>query len=112
MLALLIRIVVPVIIIVAVSEVSRKAPRLGALLVSLPLVSILAFGAAWFRSGDLRILSVMARETLILVLLGLPVFVPLAFAERLGLSFWTAMGAGCLLAAVCIGLRFAFSPGA
>ncbi len=110
MVSVLIRIIIPLLIILAVSEVSRRMPRLGALLLSLPLVSILAFGAAWNRDRDIQSLSAMARETLILVPLGLPFFVPLAFAERLGLSFWAAMGAGLCLAGVTIGLWLAFGP--
>ncbi len=112
MISLLLRVVVPVLIILAVSEVSRRSPRLGALLLSLPLASILAFGAAWLRDHDLKSLSQMARETLILVPLGLPFFVPLAFAERIGLSFWTAMFAGLLLATIAVGLWLRFSSSA
>ena len=110
MFSLLLRVVIPVVTILAVSEVSRRSPRLGALLLTLPLVSILAFGAAWSRDHDLKTLSQMARETLILVPLGLPFFVPLAFAERLGLGFWPAMGAGGLLAAASIGIWLWASP--
>ena len=110
MFSLLLRVIIPVLMILAVSEVSRRSPRLGALLLTLPLVSILAFGAAWSRDHDLKTLSQMARETLILVPLGLPFFVPLAFAERLELGFWPAMGAGGLLAAASIGIWLWASP--
>lgn len=110
MTSLFIRIVVPVLVIVAVSEVAHRLPRAGALLLSLPLVSILAFAAAWYRDGDVQSLSAMARETLVLVPLGLPFFVPLAFAERLGIGFWTAIGAGLLLAGTAVGLWLAFAP--
>ncbi|MEJ7591083.1 MAG: hypothetical protein WKF77_06005 [Planctomycetaceae bacterium] len=110
MFSLLLRVVIPVVMILAVSEVSRRSPRLGALLLTLPLVSILAFGAAWSRDHDVKSLSQMARETLILVPLGLPFFVPLAFAERLGLGFWPAMGIGGLLAAATICLWLWAAP--
>ena len=108
MLSIVIRVIIPALIILAVSEISRRFPRAGALLLSLPLVSILAFGAAWFRDHDLKSLSAMARETLILVPLGLPFFVPLAFAERWGLGFWSATGLGLLLASATIGLWLAW----
>ncbi len=88
MVSFLLRVVIPIVIILAVSQVSQRSPRLGAFLLTLPLTSVLAFGAAWFRDHDLKSLSQMAREMLILVPVGLPFFVPLAFAERLGLSFW------------------------
>ncbi len=110
MAAFLLRIVIPILIILAVSEASRRSPRLGAFLLTLPLTSILAFGTAWFRDHDLKGLSQMARETLVLVPLGLPFFIPLAFAERLGLSFWSAMAGGLLLAAITIGLWLRFGP--
>lgn len=90
MFSILLRIAISVVVIVAVSEISRRSPRLGALLLSLPLVSILAFSMSWVHQHDLKGLSRMARETLILVPLTLPFFVPLAFAERLGLGFWSA----------------------
>jgi hypothetical protein len=47
------------------------------------LVSILAFAPSWSKDHDLRSISRMAKETLILVPLGLPFFLPLAFADRL-----------------------------
>jgi len=86
MFSILLRVIIPLLTILAVSQVSHKSPRLGALLLTLPLVSILAFGAVWSRDHDLKSLSQMARETLILVPLGLPFFVPLAYSERLGLG--------------------------
>lgn len=110
MISFLLRVLIPVAIIVCVSEVSRRSPRLGAILLTLPLVSILAFGAAWFRDHDLKALSRMARETLILVPLGLPFFVPLACAERFGLGFWSAIGAGVVLAGAAVGLWLWVAP--
>lgn len=97
-------------IITAVSEIANRYPRLGALLLTLPIVSILAFIFTWTGQRDLETVSRLARETLILVPLGLPFFLPLAFAPRLGLSFWAAFASGVLLAAVTIGLWFQFGP--
>jgi hypothetical protein len=98
------------IILTAVSASARQFPRLGALLLTLPIVSILAFVMTWHRQGDLATICRLARETLILVPLGLPFFVPLAFAERLHLSFRTAMAAGIAAASVTIGIYFAVVP--
>ena len=97
-------------IIVAVSEMGNRFPRMGALLLTLPLISILAFILAWTEHRDLPAISRLARETLILVPLGLPFFIPLAFADRLGLTFWPAFVAGILLASATIGLWLAFGP--
>ena len=53
-----------------------------------PIVSILAFVMTWLKTGDLSTISRLARETLILVPLGFPCFIPFALADRWGLSFW------------------------
>jgi hypothetical protein len=87
----------------AVSEVGARWPRLGAVILTLPIVSILAFVATWLQARDLPAVSRLARETLILVPLGLPFFVPLAFAKPLGLGFWPALGAGLAAATATIG---------
>lgn len=97
-------------IIAAVSEIGNRFPRMGALLLTLPLVSILAFILAWNQQRDLPAVSRLARETLILVPLGLPFFIPLGFADRLGLGFWFAFAAGILLASATIGLWFWLGP--
>jgi hypothetical protein len=59
---------------VGVTELARRWPRGGALLLTLPLVSILAFVMAWTKDRDLSAAS----------------FHPLALAGRLGLSFGTS----------------------
>ena len=104
------RVAIVAVIIVVVGEVSRRYPRAGALLLSLPIVSVLAFLVAWFQHQDLKAVSQLARETLILVPLGLPFFLPLAFAHRLGLDFWTSLIAGVVLASLTIGGWLVFAP--
>jgi hypothetical protein len=101
---------VAAVIVGVVSEISNRSPRMGAVLLTLPVVSILAFLMTWFRDHDLKNLSQLARETLILVPLGLPFFVPLAFAEQLGLRFWSALAVGLVLAVLTIGGWLMFGP--
>lgn len=98
------------VVVVAVSEISQRHPRCGAVLLTLPIVSILAFVMSWHQHHDLPAISRLARETLILVPLGLPFFLPLAFANRLGWGFWPALLAGLALASATIGLWFALAP--
>jgi hypothetical protein len=99
-----IRICMVAMIVVIVAEVSKRSPRLGAILLSLPLVSILAFVFSWLQHRDLPAISQMAKDTLILVPLGLPFFVPLAFAARFGWNFWIALFVGMILGSITIGL--------
>ena len=108
----LVRTIVAAIIIGVVSEISNRSPRVGAVLLTLPVVSIIAILMTWLRDHDLKNLSQLSRETLILVPLGLPFFIPLAFAERLGLSFWSALGAGLVMATLTIGGWLMLGPSA
>jgi hypothetical protein len=106
----LIRTVVAAIVIGSVSGIAHRYPRMGAVLLTLPTISILAFLMTWLKDHDLENLQQLSRETLILVPLGLPFFVPLAFADRLGLGFWSAMSAGLVLAVITIGSWLLFAP--
>jgi hypothetical protein len=106
----IVRVVIAAVTIVAVAELSKRYPRYGALLLSLPIVSILAFVMSWVQYHDLPAVSKLAKETVVLVVLGLPFFVPLMLANKLGLSFWTSMALGIALAAVTVGAWLSFAP--
>ena len=97
-------------VVVGVSELSKRSPRLGALLLTLPIISIVAIVSTWRKNHDLANLSLLSRETLILVPLGLPFFIPLAFAQQWGLGFWSAFVLGLLLASATIGLWMWLGP--
>jgi hypothetical protein len=96
--------------ITAVAEVSHRLPRLGALLLTLPLVSIIALVMTWTEHRDLVSVSRLSREALVLVPLGLPFFIPLAFADRIGLGFWSAILSGVVLASATIGTWLYLAP--
>ena len=107
---IILRGVIAGVLVAAVITLSNRSPRLGAFLLTLPVVSILAFLMTWHARRDLDGISRLARETLVLVPLGLPFFVPLAFAPRLGLGFWAAFVGGLALASVTVGLWLWLGP--
>ena len=104
------RVLIAALTIVAVSAIGERLPRIGALLLSLPAISIIAFVMAWTEHRDLPAVSRLAKETLILVPLGLPFFLPLAFAERFGLGFWSAFFLGIVLASTTIAAWLFWAP--
>ena len=110
MFAVILKAVISAVVIVAVAEISGRHPRLGALLLTLPLISILAFVMMWHKEGEMVKIALLARETLILVPLGLPFFVPFAFANRTGLSFWPTFAIGFALASFTIGAWLWLGP--
>lgn len=99
----ILRVALVAVIVVSVAEVSKRSPRLGAVLLSLPIVSILAFLFSWVQHHDLPAISRMAKDTLVLVPLGLPFFIPLACAAHFGWNYWVSLAAGVLLATISIG---------
>lgn len=106
----IVRVIIVATNVVIVAELSKRYPRYGALLLSLPIVSILAFLLSWNQHRDLPAVSRLARETLVLVPLGLPFFVPLAFANRWGLDFWSCFIGGIVLASLTIGAWMWLAP--
>src|SRR3954471_10022619 len=100
------------IIIAIVSEVARRSPGWGALIVSLPLVSILGMLWLWRDTHDPVRLAAHAQATFWFVLPTLPMFLLIPAMLRQGVSFWLALAAGCALtimlylAVTMIGAKF------
>lgn len=97
MLYLLVKALLSGVIVMAVSEIARRSPSLGALVVSLPLVSILAIIWLWNDTGDGERIAAHAEATFWYVLPTLPMFLVLPALLRSGTGFWPALGASCLL---------------
>jgi hypothetical protein len=87
-------------IIAIASEVARKAPGVGALIVSLPLVSILGMIWLWRDTEDPARLAHHAQATFWFVLPSLPMFLLIPMMLKRGTAFWPALLAGCLVTLV------------
>jgi hypothetical protein len=85
------------VIVVLASEIAKRSPSLGALILSLPLVSILAFIWLWRDTSDKEQIAALSQSTFWLVLPTLPMFLVLPVLLRNGAGFWTALGAASLL---------------
>ena len=82
-------------IIAIVSTVSRRFPGIGALIASLPLVSILGMMWLWGETRDPVRLADHAAGTFWFVLPSLPMFLILPALLRRGVDFWPALAVGC-----------------
>ena len=98
------------VIVAAASEVARRWPGWGALIVSLPLVSILAMLWLWRDTHDPERLAVHVQSTFWFVLPSLPMFLLIPMLIRQGFSFWLALAAGCVLTMVLYSGMVAFGP--
>ncbi|KQW73077.1 peptide ABC transporter permease [Phenylobacterium sp. Root77] len=93
-------------IIAAVSEIAKRSPGFGALVASLPLVSILGMMWLWRDTGDVQRMAAHAEGTFWFVLPSLPMFLLIPALLRRGMAFWPALAIGC---ALTIGLYLAMT---
>jgi hypothetical protein len=84
-------------LIAAASETARRSPALGALIVSLPLTSLLALIWLWHDTGDTQRIAALAQSTFWYVLPTLPMFLLMPLLLRHGVGFWLTLTAGCAL---------------
>src|SRR5258707_14388157 len=85
------------IIIAVISEVAKRSPAFGALIASLPLVSLLGILWLWRDTSDVERIASHAEATFWYVLPSLPMFLVLPAMLRAGVGFWPSMAAGCVL---------------
>jgi hypothetical protein len=84
-------------LIALISEIGRKLPTVGALVASLPLVSVLGMILLWRARPDAENMAIHAEATFWYVLPSLPIFLLIPALLRNGMSFWIALIAGCVL---------------
>ena len=90
-------------LVVAVSEVARRYPRVADVILAVPLVVFAVYALMYLREPSLAPIARMARQMLVLVPLSLTFFVPLAFADRLHLTFWPAFAIGLAFVTATVG---------
>lgn len=110
MLYLLIKAAISGVIVAVVSETARRSPGLGALIVSLPLVSILGMIWLWRDTHDSQRMAAHVGATFWYVLPSMPMFLLMPALIRRGVGFWPALGAGCLLTMALYALMVALGP--
>ena len=111
MLYLLIKAGVSGVIIAVVSELARRLPAFGALIASLPLISVMGMLWLWRDRPDTVNMAAHAEATFWYVLPSLPMFLLIPFLLRKGIGFYPSLLAGCgltvalYLAMIAVGPR-------
>lgn len=107
---LLIKAVLSAIIIVAVSEIARRSPGTGALIASLPLISVLGMIWLWRDTGDVEGMAAHSSATFWYVLPSLPMFLLIPALLKRDFGFWPSLVAGCLLTMALYAAMTAIGP--
>ncbi|WP_338502661.1 DUF3147 family protein [Sphingomonas kaistensis] len=110
MLWLAIKAAVSGVLIAAISLVAKRYPGFGALIASLPLVSVLGMLWLWNERPDTANMAAHAEATFWFVLPSLPMFVLIPALLRNGVGFHLSLAAGCLLTFVLYLLMIGIGP--
>ena len=90
MLYLILKAAISGVLIALASEVARRNPGWGGLIVSLPLTSILAMLWLWRDTGDPERIAGLSMSAFWFVTPSLPMFAILPVLLRSGIGFWAA----------------------
>ncbi|MFM2355335.1 MAG: hypothetical protein RLZZ528_1071 [Pseudomonadota bacterium] len=96
----IVKAIVSGLLIAAASEVARRSAGLGALIASLPLVSVIGVIWLWRDTGDAGRIADHLGATFWYVLPSLPMFLLIPVMLRSGTGFWVSLLAGCALTVV------------
>jgi len=97
----LVKIAVTTILIVVISEIAKRSSFIGAVLASIPLVSVLAMTWLYIDTNDSGKVSELATSVFWLVIPSLALFVTLPILLKYGLNFYFSMGVSIVVTVLC-----------
>jgi hypothetical protein len=97
MLWYVIKITITAVIIVIISEISKRLPLLGSLIASLPLISVLGMIWIFSETKDVQKIITHAEGTFWYVIPSLPMFLLMPWMLRKGISFYISLVFGILI---------------
>lgn len=97
MLWYVIKITITAVIIVIISEISKRLPLLGSLIASLPLISVLGMIWIFSETKDVQKIITHAEGTFWYVLPSLPMFLIMPWMLKKGISFYLSLVSGILI---------------
>ena len=112
---LVLKAVISGVLVAVASTLARRYPGIGALVASLPLISVLGMIWLWNEKPDADNMAAHAGATFWYVIPSLPMFLLIPALLRQGVGFWPSLVAGCVLtvalygAMTWIGPRFGLS---
>lgn len=97
----LVKIVISALLIVAITEISKRSSIVAAILASVPLVSVLAMFWLYFDTRDAAKVAALSTGIFWLVLPSLALFIALPLMLKQGYDFYLSMGSSILITIVC-----------
>ncbi|MCZ4296586.1 DUF3147 family protein [Henriciella marina] len=110
MLYLILKSIISGVLIALASTLAKRYPGFGALIASLPLVSVLGMIWLWSEKPDAETMADHAGATFWFVIPSLPMFLLIPVLLRNGVGFWPSLAAGCALTVLLYGLTTWIGP--
>lgn len=96
----LLKIIISALLITLISEIGKRSSFWGAILASLPFVSILAFVFLYQETKDINKVSALSIDIFWLVIPSLVLFIALPFFLKKGWNFYGALSAAGVLTVI------------
>ena len=93
----IIKVIISAIIILVATEVSNRSTILAAIIIALPLVSIISLTWIWFETKDVEKISIISTQIFWFVIPGLPMFLLIPIFLSRGLSFFISLSISCAI---------------
>lgn len=104
---LVVKVLISVAVLLAAAEVAKRSPFWGAVIIALPLTSMLAMAWLYWDTRDMVRVGTFARDIFFLVPPSLLFFLPFLLEPRSQWPFWLNFAVGLVLtASAMLGLRF------
>lgn len=97
----ILKVAVTAILVVLISEISKRSSFIGAVLASVPLTSVLAMLWLYIDTGDVGKVSALATSVFWLVLPSLALFVALPVLLAQGVNFYLGLAVSIGITAIC-----------
>ncbi|MFW5453422.1 DUF3147 family protein [Thioalkalivibrio sulfidiphilus] len=85
------KVIISALLIVLITEVAKRSSLIGAIIASLPVISILAFLWIHIETGDVQRIAELSRQIFWLVLPSLILFLALPILLKQNLHFYVAL---------------------
>jgi len=97
----ILKIIITTLLIVLISEVAKRSSLIGAILASVPLVSVLAMLWLYVDTEDISKVSALSSSIFWLVLPSLTLFLVLPILLKQGISFYMSMSISVAITIFC-----------
>jgi hypothetical protein len=89
-----------VLIIVSVTELSKKDTNIGAIILALPIVSFTSYTILWFETKDTQMIADLAKNNFLYVLPVIPALPLFSWMLKQGFGFFTTLIAASAMTAL------------